>query len=151
MFSCVHKRFVLTYNVCMSWLTTSIVCVYFHCTITTTGCLLPLRKGMYMDVCLPVYTCVCIPSNKHWLLLITCIFFNWASQVALVVKNLSANAEDVRDAGLIPVGREDSWRRAWQPTPVLLPGESHGQRSLAGYSPWGHKESCVCVCMYPIK
>ena len=29
----------------------------------------------------------------------------------------------------------------WQPTPVLFPGESHGQRSLAGYSPWGHKES----------
>ena len=34
-----------------------------------------------------------------------------------------------------------SWRREWQPTPVFLPGESHGQRSLAGYSPWGHKES----------
>ena len=33
------------------------------------------------------------------------------------------------------------WRRAWQPTPVFLPGESHGQRSLTGYSPWGHKES----------
>ena len=33
------------------------------------------------------------------------------------------------------------WRRAWQPTPVFLPGEFHGQRSLAGYSPWGHKES----------
>ena len=32
------------------------------------------------------------------------------------------------------------WRRAWQPTPVVLPGESHGQRSLAGYSPWGCKE-----------
>ena len=32
------------------------------------------------------------------------------------------------------------WRRAWQPTPVLLSGKSHGQRSLAGYSPWGHKE-----------
>ena len=30
-----------------------------------------------------------------------------------------------------------SWRRAWQPTPVSLPGESHGQRSLAGCSPWG--------------
>ena len=29
------------------------------------------------------------------------------------------------------------WRREWQPTPVFLPGESHGQRSLAGYSPWG--------------
>ena len=33
------------------------------------------------------------------------------------------------------------WRRAWQPTPVFLPGESHGQRNLAGYNPWGRKES----------
>jgi len=33
------------------------------------------------------------------------------------------------------------WRRKWQPKPVLFPGESHGQRSLAGYSPNGHKES----------
>ena len=32
------------------------------------------------------------------------------------------------------------WRRKWQPTPVFLPGESHGQRSLADYSPWGHKK-----------
>ena len=33
------------------------------------------------------------------------------------------------------------WRRKWQSTPVLLPGKSHGQRSLVGYSPWGRKES----------
>ena len=33
------------------------------------------------------------------------------------------------------------WRRKWLPTPVFLPGESYGQRSLAGYSPWGCKES----------
>ena len=33
------------------------------------------------------------------------------------------------------------WRRKWQPTPVLLPGKSHGQRSPVGYSPWGRKES----------
>ena len=32
------------------------------------------------------------------------------------------------------------WRRKWQPTPVFLPGKSQGQRSLTGYSPWGHKE-----------
>ena len=32
------------------------------------------------------------------------------------------------------------WRRKWQRTPVFLPGESHGQRSLAGYSPWGQKD-----------
>ena len=31
------------------------------------------------------------------------------------------------------------WRRKWQSTPVFLPGESHGQRSLAGYSPWGRR------------
>ena len=36
---------------------------------------------------------------------------------------------------------EDPWRRKWIHTPVSLPGEFHGQRSLAGYSPWGHKES----------
>ena len=39
------------------------------------------------------------------------------------------------------IKNERLWRRKWQPTPVLLPGKSHGQRSLAGYSPWGHKES----------
>ena len=33
------------------------------------------------------------------------------------------------------------WRRPWQPTPVFLSGEFHGQRSLVGYSPWGHKGS----------
>ena len=37
--------------------------------------------------------------------------------------------------------REDPLRRKWQPTPVLLPGKSHGWRSLVGYSPWGHTES----------
>ena len=31
------------------------------------------------------------------------------------------------------------WRKKWQPTPVFLPGKSHGQRSLVGYSPWGHR------------
>ena len=36
--------------------------------------------------------------------------------------------------------RKIPWRRKWQPTPVFLPGKSHGQRSLASYSPWGHKE-----------
>ena len=39
------------------------------------------------------------------------------------------------------------WRRKWQPTPVILPGGSRGQRSLAGYSPWGHKESDTTGCL----
>ena len=57
-----------------------------------------------------------------------------------MVKNLPANAGDIRDMGSIPGSGRFPWWRAWQPTPELLPGESHGQRSLAGYSPWGHKE-----------
>ena len=64
-----------------------------------------------------------------------------ASQAVLVVKNPPADAGDVRDAGLIPGPGSSPGERAWQPTPVFLPGESHGQRSLASYSPWSHKES----------
>ena len=60
--------------------------------------------------------------------------------MTLVVKNLLSNAGDVRDVGSIPGSGRFPWRRAWQPTPVFLPGEAHGQRSLVGYGPWGHKE-----------
>ena len=63
-----------------------------------------------------------------------------ASQVELVVKNLPASAGDVRDAGWIPGLGRFPCRRKWQPTPVFLHGESHGERSLAGYSPYVCKE-----------
>ena len=58
-----------------------------------------------------------------------------------VVKNPPANAGDVRDVGSIPESGRCPWRRAWQPTPVFLLGESHGERNLAGHSPQGRKES----------
>ena len=45
------------------------------------------------------------------------------------------------DPGLIPGLGRSPWGRKWQPTLVLLPGESHGQGSLAGYNVWSHKES----------
>ena len=57
----------------------------------------------------------------------------WVSQVALVGKKPPAKAGDMRLVF-------NQWRRKWHPTPVFSPGESHGQRSLACYSPWGHKE-----------
>ena len=44
-----------------------------------------------------------------------------------------------RRYGFNPWVRKIPWRRKWQPTPVFLSGESHGQRSLAGYNPWGHQ------------
>ena len=57
----------------------------------------------------------------------------------LAVKNLPARRQ--KRHGFDPWARKILWRRAWQPTPVFLPGKSHGQRSLAGYSLWDLKES----------
>ena len=50
------------------------------------------------------------------------------------------SACNARDPGLTPWIGKIPWRRAWQPTPVFLPGKSHGQKRLSGYSPWGHTE-----------
>ena len=57
--------------------------------------------------------------------------------VAQMVKNLPA----VQETWVRSLSLEDPQRREWLPTPVFLPGEFHGQRSLAGYCPQGHKES----------
>ena len=68
---------------------------------------------------------VCVHTHTH-----TYMDFQGGS----VVKNLPANAGD---AGLIfdPWVKKNPWRRKWHPTSVFLPGKSHGQRILAGYSP----------------
>ena len=79
--------------------------------------------------------------------------YSWASLVAKLVKKAACNMGDL---GSIPelgesicsVGdpsidcwvRKIPWRRAWQPTPVFFPGESHRQRSLTDCNPWGCKE-----------
>ena len=55
-------------------------------------------------------------------------------------KNLTCQCWRCKRCGFNPWVRKILWRRAWQPTPVFLLGESHGQRSLVGYGPWGHKE-----------
>ena len=60
-----------------------------------------------------------------------------------MVRNLPASARGRRDVGFEYWVRKILWRRAWQPTPGFLPGEPHGQMNLAGYRPWGHKESDV--------
>ena len=54
---------------------------------------------------------------------------------------VKASAFNAGDPGSIPGLGRFPWRRKWQPIPVFLPGESHGQRSLVGYSPRGCKES----------
>ena len=57
-----------------------------------------------------------------------------------VMKNPPANGGDLGSGSISESGRSPRGG-AWQPTPVFLPGESHGQRSLAGHSPRGHKKS----------
>ena len=67
-----------------------------------------------------------------------------------VVKNLPA-VQELQEMQIWSLGRKIPWRRAWQPTPVFLPGESHGERNLVGNSPWdlrvGHNW-CDLACMH---
>ena len=69
-----------------------------------------------------------------------CSITSIASQEASVVKNLPVSAGATEDVGSLWVSKIP-WRRKWQPIPISMPGEFQGQRSLAGDSPWGRKES----------
>ena len=65
----------------------------------------------------------------------------WTSQVVLVVMNLTPNQCRIHKRPWVwSLGGKDPQRRAWQPAPVFLPGESHGQRHLVAYSPWGSQK-----------
>ena len=66
-------------------------------------------------------------------------FHLWNSKAAQTIKNLLAMQESWVRSSSPGVGK-NPWRREWQPSPVFLPRESLGQRSLEDYSPWGHKE-----------
>ena len=77
----------------------------------------------------------CLPDTKF------CGFPYIRVQVVLVVKNPPANAGRHKRHGFHPWVGKIPWRRAWLPTPVFLPGESHGQRSLGGNGPQDRKES----------
>ena len=79
-----------------------------------------------------------------WTSFVSCLSMRPSiTQVVLVVKNLLANAGGI-EMWVWSLDQEDPLathsRRKWLPTPVFLPGESHRQRSLVGYSPWGRKE-----------
>ena len=66
---------------------------------------------------------------------------HWASQVALVLENLPANTGDIRDLGLIPELGRSPGEGHGNPLQGSCLKNPHGQRNLAGYSPWGGKES----------
>ena len=90
-------------------------------------------------ICKYFFACVYV-HHWHWL-----VFFLSVCGIPLVlgfpggsvVKNPAANIGD----SVRSLGQDQPWKRKWQLTSVFLLGKFHGQRSLAGYNPWGHKES----------
>ena len=58
---------------------------------------------------------------------------------SVVMNSLVKPVQETQEMWVQSLGREDPWKRKWQPTPVFLPADFHGQKSLAGYSPCGHK------------
>ena len=88
----------------------------------------------------------CLPDSSYSSVMLRLViasnFMNPYRWGFLAAQTLKASAYNAGDLDSIPgLNRNIPWRRKWQPTPVLLPGKSHGRRSLVGYSPWGHKES----------
>ena len=84
-------------------------------------------------------------QHKHIYLLVSLTFYNCTKKCSTVrgledVPGGSDSKESACNAEFDPCVRKIPWRRKWQPTPVFLPGESHGQRNLVGYNLWGHKE-----------
>jgi len=63
------------------------------------------------------------------------VFVGWGFSWWCSIKEFTCDTEDAGDLGFNPWVEKISWRRAWQPTPAFLPGESHGLRSLVGYRP----------------
>ena len=78
-----------------------------------------------------------LPKSKHLLIL----WLQWQSIVILEPKKIKVCHCFHFFHIYLPWSDRTSWRRKWQPTPVFLSGESHGQRSLVSHSPWGHKET----------
>ena len=95
------------------------------------------RLQAVSEVVFPTFCCISLkPSEvRSWVLVdvhVDAYGFPWW----LSGKESSCQC---RRRGFNPWIGRIPWRRKWQPTPVFLPGKSHGQRSLAGYSPWGRR------------
>ena len=85
---------------------------------------------------------MCVPGSDSLLGRLFCLRLRFLSQEGFPgASDGEESACSVADRGSIPGSGRSPWRREWQPIPVFLPVEFHGQRSLVGYSPWGCKES----------
>ena len=77
--------------------------------------------------------------NIHFILLLRGLSLWLSGKVSACKAGDVKKNNNNRRRGFDPWVRKIPWRRKWQLTPVFLPGESHGQRSMVGYSPWGCK------------
>ena len=110
------------------------------------SCMHPVSLGSFLDrfviewlcVCVCARVCVCVASSSVVFLF---PFFraHWSNSVFTLLLNQPAVLE-TQEMWVQSLGQKTPWRRKWQPTPVFLPGEFHGQRSLEGYSPGDHRE-----------
>ena len=130
----------------------------FPCTASILGC--GSASGPSTDPCLCFASRICLWITRSPLALISpdCIHDNWSLQWGpwkteimfsyvwgfpggTSGKEPTCQCRRHKRCKFSPWVRKIPWSRVWQPTPVFLPGEFCGQRSLAGYSPWGRKES----------
>ena len=107
-----------------------LVSIHLHCTsLCPDDVLLPVESLVFSQM----------PGTSQCSMYVYIYIFSPTSEGGLVVKNLSANAGDAR-LWFDPWVGKIYWRKKWQPTPlVFLLEKSQRQRSLAGYSPWGHR------------
>ena len=103
------------------------------------------KKIVLEEISLLFFSMTFDPGKRTRLLSIALIVglhvFIKAFKVALPWRLRLKNLPAVQEIRVHSLGWEDPLEREWQPTPVLLPGEFHGQTILAGYSPWGWEES----------
>ena len=109
----------------------------------STYCLLSSLCSYFLLITLPV--------SVHLLKLITDVNYKIIGWMGFPGgASGKESACQCRRLGFDPWFRKIPWRRAWQPTPVFLPGESHGQRSLVGYNPWSCTELDMTKCLSTI-
>ena len=98
---------------------------------------LHMHPSYYINLSLLSFSMITVTTTWNY----SCLSCLQGFQGGASGKEPAYQCRRLKGCGLGPWVGKIPWRRKWKPTPVFLSGESHGQRSLAGYSPWGHKES----------
>ena len=129
-----HKYFIVRY------LSTFVLkrkgCLHVYHRVNHNICLPPEREAKWdlaesMEPCPRQERVACLYSH----------FLKWDFTGGASGKESACQCRRLKRRRFSPWVGKIPWRRKWQPTPVFLPEESHGKRSLVAYSPWGHKES----------